>query len=214
MKGTMNMPAGIHVVRHPLVRAKVTVLRDKTTGTELFRRTLGELAILVAYEATRDLEVEELVVQTPLEECAGSRLKRPVTIVPILRAGLGMAEALLKILPAARVGHVGMARNETTFLPESYYFKAPPDIASSDVLLVDPMLATGNSAADAADELKKQGVTRLRLVAILGCEQGAALFKTRHPGVDVFLAAMDHKLNEKAYIVPGLGDAGDRYFGT
>jgi len=210
----MNMPVGIHVVRHPLVRAKVTVLRDKTTGTELFRRTLGELAILIAYEATRDLDLEELVVETPLEECVGSRLKRPVTIVPILRAGLGMAESLLKILPAARVGHVGMARNETTFLPESYYFKAPPDIASSDVLLVDPMLATGNSAADAADELKKQGVTRLRLIAILGCEQGAALFKTRHPDVDVFLAAMDHKLNEKAYIVPGLGDAGDRYFGT
>ncbi len=118
----MNMPAGIHVVRHPLVRAKVTVLRDKTTGTELFRRTLGELAILVAYEATRDLEVDEHVVQTPLEECVGSKLMRPVTIVPILRAGLGMAESLLKILPAARVGHVGMARNETTFLPESYYF--------------------------------------------------------------------------------------------
>lgn len=210
----MNMPVGIHVVRHPLVRVRVTVLRDKTTGTQLFRRTLGELAMMVAYEATRDLEVEDHVVQTPLEECVGSTLRRPVTIVPILRAGLGMAEALLKILPAARVGHVGMARNEKTFLPESYYFKVPPDIATSDVLLVDPMLATGNSAADAADELKKHGATRLRLVAILGCEQGAALFKSRHPDVEVFLAAMDPRLNENAYIVPGLGDAGDRYFGT
>ena len=210
----MNLPPTIHVVSHPLVQTKVSILRDKATGTELFRRTLGELAILVAYEATRHLPLKEQTIETPLAECAGHQLASPVTLVPILRAGLGMAEAILRILPSANVGHVGMARNEQTFLPESYYFKAPPELATSEVFLVDPMLATGNSSADAVDELKAKGATKLSLVALIGCRQGAELFYSRHPDVPVYIAALDPTLNEKAYIVPGLGDAGDRYFGT
>ncbi|MEX1120082.1 MAG: uracil phosphoribosyltransferase [Terrimicrobiaceae bacterium] len=210
----MRLPSNIHLVSHPLIQTKVATLRDKTTGTELFRRTLGELAVLVAYEATRHLPVEEHIIETPLGECGGHRLATSVTLVPILRAGLGMAEAILRILPSANVGHVGMARNEHTFLPESYFFKAPPDLATSEVFLVDPMLATGNSSADAADELKAKGATKISLIALVGCQPGAELFLERHPDIPVFLAVLDPSLNEKAYIVPGLGDAGDRYFGT
>lgn len=210
---TTDVP-GCLVVDHPLVRTKMAVLRSKSTPCELFRRTLHELAALVAFEATRDLPLEEIVIESPLQSCAGHRLARPVTIVPILRAGLGMAQAMLDVLPQARVGHVGMYRDEKTFEPKSYYFKAPPDLAGTEVFLVDPMLATGNSASDAATELKACGARHLRLVALIGCVTGARLFRSKHPDVPVFLAAMDPALNEKAYIVPGLGDAGDRYFGT
>lgn len=205
---------GCTVVDHPLVKAKVTILRDKDTPTELFRRTLHELTALLAFEATRDLEVREIEVETPLERCKGHRICKEFTIVPILRAGLGMAEALLHVLPQARLGHVGTYRHERTFEPMSYYFRAPPDLEDSDVFLVDPMLATGNSAADAAKKLKAGGATRIRLIALLGCVTGAKLFHTQHPEVPIFLAALDRKLNEKAYIVPGLGDAGDRYCET
>jgi len=210
-----NQPIeGVTVVDHPLVKARVAVLRDAGTSTELFRRTLNQLAALIAFEATRGLAVATREVKSPLAACEGHFLRDPITIVPILRAGLGMAEALLQVLPEARVGHVGLARNEKTFLPEHYYFKAPADLAASDVFIVDPMLATGNSAGDAADELKKQGATRLTLVALVGCMQGARHFRQRHPDIPVLLAAMDPELNSAAYIVPGLGDAGDRYFGT
>ncbi len=205
---------GCVVVDHPLVKSKVAILRNKETSREVFRRTLHELTALVAFEATRDLPLVELEIQTPLESCAGHRLANPVTVVPILRAGLGMAEAMLDVLPQARIGHIGMYRDEKTFEPKSYYFKAPPDLAETEVFLVDPMLATGNSASDAATELKAFGAKHLRLMALVGCVQGAELFRRKHPDVPVFLAALDPGLNEKAYIVPGLGDAGDRYFGT
>ena len=205
---------GFTIVDHPLVKAKVTILRNKETSTELFRRTLHELTALLAFEATRDLDVVEIDVETPLERCKGHRLSKGLTVVPILRAGLGMAEAMLDVLPQARLGHVGIYRDETTFEPMSYYFKAPRDLADSDVFLVDPMLATGNSAADAAAKLKAGGVVRLRLIALLGCVAGAQHFKRQHPEVPVYLAALDEKLNERAYIVPGLGDAGDRYCET
>lgn len=211
---TLSTVAGCTVVDHPLVKSKVTVLRNKETSRELFRRTLRELTALVAFEATRDLPLQEIPVETPLQSCTGHKLKEKVTIVPILRAGLGMAEAMLDVLPQARVGHVGMYRDEKTFEPKSYYFKAPPDLARADVFLVDPMLATGHSSSDAATELKRCGVTRLRLVALLGAVPGVELFRSKHPDVPVFLAALDPGLNERAYIVPGLGDAGDRYFGT
>jgi uracil phosphoribosyltransferase len=207
-------PPGCTVVDHPLVKAKVTVLRNKATPTELFRRTLHELTALLAFEATRDLGVEELEIETPIEACKGYRISKEITVVPILRAGLGMAEAMLKILPQARLGHVGTFRDEKTFEPMSYYFRTPLDLEDSDVFLVDPMLATGNSAADAAAKLKDGGAQRLRLVALVGCVTGARLFRSLHPDVPVFLAALDEKLNERAYIVPGLGDAGDRYCGT
>ncbi len=205
---------GCLVVNHPLVKSKVAILRSKETPRELFRRTLHELTALVAFEATRDLPLVDMEVETPLESCPGHRLANPVTVVPILRAGLGMAEAMLNVLPQARIGHIGMYRDEKTFEPKSYYFKAPPDLAETEVFLVDPMLATGNSSADAATELKAFGARRLRLVALLGCVTGVKLFRQKHPDVPVFLAAMDPGLNDKAYIVPGLGDAGDRYFGT
>jgi uracil phosphoribosyltransferase len=205
---------GCTVVDHPLVKAKVTILRNKDTPTELFRRTLHELTALLAFEATRDLEVGEIDIETPLERCKGYRISKELTIVPILRAGLGMAEAMLDVLPQARLGHVGIYRNEKTFEPMSYYFKVPLDLEDSDVFLVDPMLATGNSAADAAAKLKAGGARRLRLIALLGCVTGAKLFHTQHPEVPVFLAALDQTLNERAYIVPGLGDAGDRYCET
>ncbi len=205
---------GCTVVDHPLVKAKVTILRNKDTPTELFRRTLHELTALMTFEATRDLEVGEIEIETPLERCKGHYLSKPLTVVPILRAGLGMAEAMLNVLPQARLGHVGIFRNEKTFEPMSYYFKIPIDLDDSDVFLVDPMLATGNSASDAATQLKAGGAKRLRLIALLGCVTGARLFHTRHPEVPVYLAALDEKLNERAYIVPGLGDAGDRYCET
>lgn len=207
-------PPGCTVVDHPLVKAKVTILRNKATPTELFRRTLHELTALLAFEATRDLGVEELEIETPIEACKGYRISKEITVVPILRAGLGMAEAMLQILPQARLGHVGTFRDEKTFEPMSYYFRTPLDLEDSDVFLVDPMLATGNSAADAAAKLKDGGARRLRLVALVGCVTGARLFCSLHPDVPVFLAALDEKLNERAYIVPGLGDAGDRYCGT
>ena len=206
--------SGCTVVDHPLVKSKVTVLRNKDTSRELFRRTLRELTGLVAFEATRDLPLEEVPVETPLEGCTGHKLAKKVIIVPILRAGLGMAEAMLDVLPQARVGHVGMYRDEKTFEPRSYYFKAPPDLEKAEVFLVDPMLATGNSSSDAAAELKRCGVRRLRLVALVGCLPGVKLFQEKHPDVPIFLAALDPGLNERCYIVPGLGDAGDRYFGT
>ena len=205
---------GCTIVDHPLIKSKVTILRNKETRTELFRRTLHELTALLAFEATRDLEVAEVDIETPLERCKGHELSKAVTVVPILRAGLGMAQAMLEVLPQARLGHVGSYRNETTFAPMSYYFKAPLDLADSDVFLVDPMLATGNSAADAAAKLKADGAKRLRLIALLGCVKGAEHFKRQHPEVPIFLAALDDKLNERAYIVPGLGDAGDRYCDT
>ena len=168
---------GCTIVDHPLVKSKVTILRNKETPTELFRRTLHELTALLAFEATRDLEVAEIDIETPLERCKGHKLSKGLTVVPILRAGLGMAEAMLEVLPEARLGHVGTYRNETTFEPMSYYFKAPLDLADSDVFLVDPMLATGNSAADAAAKLKAEGARRLRLIALLGCVTGAEHFK-------------------------------------
>jgi uracil phosphoribosyltransferase len=205
---------GFTVIDHPLVKAKVTILRNKETPTELFRRTLHELTALLAFEATRDLEVAEIDIETPLERCKGHCLAKGLTVVPILRAGLGMAEAMLDVLPQARLGHVGIYRNETTFAPMNYYFKAPLDLADSDVFLVDPMLATGNSAADATAKLKAEGARRLRLIALLGCVTGAMHFSKQHPEVPVYLAALDEKLNERAYIVPGLGDAGDRYCDT
>jgi len=203
-----------HVVDHPLVRVRVSVLRDRDTGLELFRRTLRELSALVVYEALRDLEEVEKTVQTPLAPCRGASLKRKVIIMPILRAGLGMAEAVSEILPEAAIGHIGMFRNEETLLPQEYLLRLPPGLEDAEVLVVDPMLATGNSGAAALDRLKQAGAKRLRLVCLVGCPEGVKTIAEKHPDVPVFLAAMDAALNERGYITPGLGDAGDRYYGT
>ncbi|MFZ4598411.1 MAG: uracil phosphoribosyltransferase [Terrimicrobiaceae bacterium] len=209
----MKNASPCQVVDHPLVRIGVTTLRDRQTTLEEFRRCLRQLSILMAMEAVRDIETNSRTVETPLAKCEGFVAARPTVVFPILRAGLGMAEALLTVLPAARVGHVGLYRDEQTFEPKSYYFKAP-DLANADVFLVDPMLATGQSAADAVDKVKGAGAKRLRMLALIGSVPGVEHFHARHPDVPIFLAALDPSLNEKAYIVPGLGDAGDRYFGT
>ncbi len=207
------MISGCKVVDHSMVKVGISRLRNRETSLVDFRRALRELAVIVGVEASRDLAVREIPLQTPLTPCAGHELARPLVIIPILRAGLGMAEALLQVFPEARVGHVGLYRDEDTFEPQSYYFKTPP-LKDSDILLVDPMLATGQSAADAVDKLKSAGAKSLRMLALIGARPGVELFQTRHPDVPVFLAALDAGLNDKAYIVPGLGDAGDRYFGT
>lgn len=204
---------GCTVVNHSLVAAKLAVLRDRNTSHDLFRRTLRETAVLIASEALRDIETVPVEVETPLTKCPGVRLARPVVIIPILRAGLGMMEGILEILPDARVGHVGLYRDEVTFEPRSYYFKAPL-LEEAEVLIVDPMLATGHSACDAASKLKAHGARRLRLINIIGSVQGVACFRENHPDIPNYLGTIDPSLDEKAYIVPGLGDAGDRYFGT
>lgn len=203
-----------HVVDHPLVRVRVSVLRDRDTGLELFRRTLRELSALVAYEALRDLEECEQSIETPLSPCSGASLKRKMIIMPILRAGLGMAEAVSEILPEAAIGHIGIYRNEETLQPQEYLLRLPPGVQDAEVLVVDPMLATGNSGSAALDRLKQAGAKRLRLVCLVGCPEGVQTIAQNHPDVPVFLAAMDSGLNERGYIMPGLGDAGDRYYGT
>jgi uracil phosphoribosyltransferase len=202
------------VVDHALVRVRVAALRDRETGIEPFRKAVKELGTLVGYEAVRDLACVECTVETPLAATRGHELARPVVVVPILRAGLGMAEAMLSLLPEARVGHIGMFRNEQTLAPEDYFLRMPPKLNESDLLLVDPMLATGNSACAAIARLKSLGAVSVRLVCLVGCPEGVSRVEQRHPDVSIFLAAIDEGLNERGYIVPGLGDAGDRYFGT
>lgn len=210
---SFGMQSGCHVVDHPLVRVSIATLRNRETALPGFRQALRELTVLVGCEAMRGLETMPTCIETPMSACEGHALARPVIIIPILRAGLGMAEALLSLVPGARMGHVGLARDEETFEPRSYYFKTPP-MADADVFVVDPMLATGQSAADALDKLKACGARRIGLVALIGSTQGIAFLRGRHPDVPIFLGAIDADLNEKAYIIPGLGDAGDRYFGT
>jgi uracil phosphoribosyltransferase len=205
---------GCHVVDHPLVRAKLTTLRDAATPLRGFRSALHELTLLLGYEALRDLSETPLEVATPLGTCAGSSVSGDIFIMPILRAGLGMAEALADLLPDAPIGHIGMFRNETTLEPQPYFLSVPPGIENASVVCVDPMLATGNSAVAAVDQLKDCGAKNLRLICIVGCPQGVERLMSAHSDVPVFLAAMDRGLNERGYILPGLGDAGDRYFGT
>lgn len=189
-------------------------MRDAQTPTESFRDRLSEMATLMVSEVTRDLGLCPRVVQTPLAEHTGDALTRPLIIAPILRAGLGMVEGMLRLLPEAGVAHIGMYRNEETHRPETYYFKAPSRIAEADVLVVDPMLATGWSATAAIQQLKECGARYLRYVCLVSCPDGIQQLRSAHPDVPIYTAAIDRELNEKAYIVPGLGDAGDRYFGT
>ena len=209
-----NLPTGVIVIDHPLVQVKLTQLRDKRTNSSGFRARLNELSTLMVFEATRSMATRPERVETPLAGCDGRALARPVIVAPILRAGLGLVEGMLDLLPDVSVAHIGMFRNETTHRPESYYFKAPAHLAKADVLLVDPMLATGFTATGAVTQLKSAGATSIRFVCLVSCPQGLAQLRGAHPDVEIFTAAVDPALNEKAYIVPGLGDAGDRYFGT
>ncbi len=202
------------LIDHPIVQSKLTELRDRRTPPARFRTLLEEISCLMAHDATRDWPTIDHAVETPLEKMAGRALARSVTLVPILRAGLGMSSGILKLLPEARVGHIGLYRNEKTLEPFCYYQKLPPDIAETEVLLLDPMLATGGSACAAIGCLKEAGVTQLRFVCLLAAPEGIHRIQTEHPDVPIFCAAIDRQLDHRGYIVPGLGDAGDRAFGT
>jgi uracil phosphoribosyltransferase len=206
--------SGVTVIDHPLVRVKLTRLRAASTSPAEFRRQLTELATLLAFEVTRTLGTSPQKVQTPLALYEGSTLSKPVVLAPILRAGLGMLEGMLKVLSDASVAHIGIFRNEETHLPQSYYFKAPTHLADAEVIVADPMLATGGSACAAITTLKQGGATAIRYVCLVSCPPGIELLRETHPDVPIFTAAIDPELSPEAYIVPGLGDAGDRYFGT
>jgi uracil phosphoribosyltransferase len=211
----MSLPHSIHVSSHPLVLHKLTKMRDKETSSANFRRLLREIGLLLGYDATRDLPLVHTHIETPIESMEAPLLDgKKLVIVPILRAGLGLAEGLLDLMPLARMGHVGLYRDPRTLQAVEYYFKIPADISDRDVLVCDPMLATAHSAIAAVDRLKESGAKRLKFICILGSEQGARAFAEVHPDVPVFSAAIDAKLNDHGYIVPGLGDAGDRLFGT
>jgi uracil phosphoribosyltransferase len=202
------------LIDHPVIQTKLTELRDYTADHRKFRALLDEIASLMVYEVTRDWPTTPRPVQTPLERTTGRVLARQVTLVPILRAGLGMAEGVLRLLPDARLGHLGVYRDEKTLEPVSYYQKLPPDIASTEVLLIDPMLATGGSASAAVQFLKQAGVSSIRFVCLVAAPEGISALHKQHSEVPIFCAAIDRQLNEKGYILPGLGDAGDRLFGT
>lgn len=207
-------PSNLIIIDHPVVQTKLTELRDFTADHRRFRALLDEIASLMVYEVTRDWPTMPRPIQTPMERMTGRVLAKRVTLVPILRAGLGMAEGVLRMLPDARLGHLGVYRDEKTLEPVSYYQKLPPDIASTEVLLIDPMLATGGSALAAVHVLKNAGVDSMRFVCLVAAPEGIAALHRQHPEVPIFCAAVDRQLNDKGYILPGLGDAGDRIFGT
>ena len=205
----------VTIIEHPLVQHKISMLRDKRTGTNEFRTLIEEIATLMGYEALRDLPLEEVEVETPIETCmtpviAGKKL----AVVPILRAGLGMVNGILALVPTAKVGHIGMYRNEETLVPVEYYCKLPSDINEREVFVLDPMLATGGSACDAIGQIKKRGAKHIKFIGLVAAPQGLKALHEAHPDVDIYVGALDEKLNENGYIIPGLGDAGDRIFGT
>ena len=205
----------LHVIDHPMIQHKLTIMRDKTTGSKDFRELLKEIALLMGYEVTRDIPLEEVEIETPICPMRAKKVSgRKLAIVPILRAGMGMVEGLQELVPVAKVGHIGLYRNEETHKPVVYYCKLPEDIQDRMVIVTDPMLATGGSACDALTMLKERGCTSIRLMCLVGVPEGIAKVQAEHPDVDIYLAAVDDHLNENAYIVPGLGDAGDRIFGT
>jgi len=208
------MSANVHVLEHPLARVLLTSLRDTATRPDHFRVALQRLAALLFVEACRDIQVAIIQVTTPLTVTDGAALARPIVLVPVLRAGLGLIDGILDLVPDAVVAHIGIARDEETALPQPYYAKLPALLSNADVFLLDPMLATGGSAIEAANQLKQAGVQGLRFSCVVSCPVGIAAFQSAHPDVPVFTAAIDERLNERNYIVPGLGDAGDRYFGT
>ncbi|MCI6152555.1 uracil phosphoribosyltransferase [Fusobacterium perfoetens] len=202
-------------IKHPLIEHKLTYLRDKNTDTKTFRENLNEIAKLMIYETTKDLELEEIEVETPIQKTKGYVLKdKAIAVVPILRAGLGMVDGILSLIPTAKVGHIGVYRDEETMKPVYYYCKLPLDIKDRKVILVDPMLATGGSAIYAIDYLKNEGVKNITFMCLISAPEGIAKVQEAHPDVNIYTAKIDEKLNEKCYIVPGLGDCGDRIFGT
>ena len=205
----------VHVIEHPLIQHKLSIMRDKETGSKEFRELLDEIGMLMAYEVTRDLPLTDVEVETPICKCTVKSLAgRKLGVVPILRAGLGMVDGILNLVPAAKVGHIGLYRDPETKKPVTYYKKLPIDAQERLLIVVDPMLATGGSAIAAVQFLKDDGCTNIRMMCLIGAPEGIKAFTEAHPDVDLYIAAVDEKLNEHAYIVPGLGDAGDRLFGT
>ena len=205
----------VHVIDHPMVQHKLTIMRDKETGPKDFRQLLNEISLLMGYEITREIPLEEIQIETPICKMTAKRvLGRKMAIIPILRAGLGMVEGLLNLVPVAKVGHIGLYRNEKTHEPVVYYCKLPEDINDRFVIVTDPMLATGGSSCDALQMLKDRGCTNIKLMCLVAAPEGIKKVQEAHPDVDIYVAAIDERLNENAYIVPGLGDAGDRIFGT
>ncbi|MEC9485098.1 MAG: uracil phosphoribosyltransferase [Candidatus Izemoplasma sp.] len=206
--------AKVTVLNHPLIDHKMSIIRDKSTNTKRFRENVNEIGGLITYEITRDLATKDVEIETPIQKTIAKQLSKDVIIVPILRAGLGMVDGIQMIIPTAKVGHVGMYRDETTLQPHEYYAKFPAEIVDGTVLVVDPMLATGGSASAAIDAVKKRGAKDIRFVGLVGAPEGVEKLNQDHPDVDIYLAALDEKLNDVGYIVPGLGDCGDRLFGT
>ena len=204
----------LYIIDHPLVQSKVSMLRDKNTGNKEFRELVSEIASLICYEATKDLETENVNIESILCNTTGKTLKRKIGIVPILRAGLGMIDGILSLVPNASVGHIGLYRDPETLIPVEYYCKLPEDFENTDILILDPMLATGGSAVAAIDVLKQRGANSIKLVNLVASPEGIEEVQKYHPDVEIYVASIDEKLNEHGYIVPGLGDAGDRLFGT
>ena len=207
--------ANVTIFNHPLIQHKLTIMRNKETSSKDFRELVSEVAMLMCYEITRDLPTEDIEVETPICKTMSKTLAgKKLAIVPILRAGLGMVDGVTKLIPAARIGHIGLYRDEETLKPVEYYCKLPKDIAEREVIVVDPMLATGGSAIDAISQIKLRGPKNIKFMGLIAAPEGIEALKNAHPDVDIYCAALDEKLNEVGYIVPGLGDAGDRIFGT
>ena len=205
----------VKVIDHPLIQHKLTLIRDIRTGTKDFRELLAEIAMLMAYELTRDLPLEEIEVETPVAKCRARVLAgKKISVVPILRAGLGMVSGVLRLIPAAKVGHIGVYRDPQTLKPVEYYCKLPPDVSEREVIVIDPMLATGGSSVAAIDMLKRGGAKQIKLMCLVAAPEGVKIVNDAHPDVEIYTAAVDECLNDHGYIVPGLGDAGDRIFGT
>lgn len=208
------MNNNVHEMNHPLIMHKISMLRDEKTTVKEFRELVNEIALLMGYEATRDLDMVERPVKTPITETIGKYISKQVALVPVLRAGLGMVDALMSLIPAAKVGHIGLYRDHETHEPVEYYCKLPPDISERQTIVLDPMLATGGSAAAAIDFIKQRGGKKIKLMCVIAAPEGVETLSKAHPDVEIYCGVIDEKLNENCYIVPGLGDAGDRLFGT
>ena len=205
----------VFIMDHPLIQHKISILRNKETGTNEFRKLIEEIAVLMGFEALRDLPLEDVEVETPIETCKTPMISgKKLAVVPVLRAGLGMVNGITTLVPSAKIGHIGLYRDPVTHEPHEYYCKLPDPIDQRLIVMVDPMLATGGSAAEAIGEMKKRGCKHIKLMCIIGAPEGVAVMQKEHPDVDIYVAALDDHLNEHGYIVPGLGDAGDRIFGT